>query len=94
VRNDPARSVVDRSHQAHDVPNLFLVHGSSFVTDGRGQPTCTTQALAYRAGAEITRLAREARSGGRGAPASTFDRAEEYHQRYPEKPGLARCHLP
>jgi hypothetical protein len=38
--------------------NLFLVHGSSSLTDGRGQPTCTTQARAYRAGAEITRLAR------------------------------------
>jgi choline dehydrogenase-like flavoprotein len=61
--NDPARSVVDRSHRAHDVPNLFLVDGSSFVTGGRGQPTCTIQALAYRAGAEITRLAREGALG-------------------------------
>jgi len=56
--NDPARSVVDRYHRAHDVPNLFLVDGSSFVTGGRGQPTCTIQALAFRAGAEIGRLAR------------------------------------
>ena len=61
--NDPARSVVDRSHRAHDVPNLFLVDGSSFVTGGRGQPTCTIQALAYRAGAEITRLARAGELG-------------------------------
>ena len=61
--NDPARSVVDRSHRAHDVPNLFLVDGSSFVTGGRGQPTCTIQALAYRAGAEITRLARDGSLG-------------------------------
>ena len=61
--NDPGRSVVDRSHRAHDVPNLFLVDGSSFVTGGRGQPTCTIQALAYRAGAEITRLAREGALG-------------------------------
>jgi choline dehydrogenase-like flavoprotein len=61
--NDPTRSVVDRSHRAHDVPNLFLVDGSSFVTGGRGQPTCTIQALAYRAGAEITRLARQGALG-------------------------------
>jgi peptide-methionine (S)-S-oxide reductase len=27
-------------------------------------------------------------------PASTFHRAEEYHQRYNEKHGLAGCHLP
>ena len=61
--NDPARSVVDRSHRAHDVPNLFLVDGSSLVTGGRGQPTCTIQALAYRAGDEITRLARAGELG-------------------------------
>lgn len=60
---DPGRSVVDRSHRAHDVPNLFLVDGSSMVTGGRGQPTCTIQALAYRAGDEIARLARAGELG-------------------------------
>jgi choline dehydrogenase-like flavoprotein len=47
--DDPQQSVVDRNHRAHDVPNLYLVDGSSFVTSGRNQPTCTIQALAYRA---------------------------------------------
>lgn len=47
--NDPTASVVDRNHRTHDVPNLFVVDGSSFVTSGRGQPTLTIQALAFRA---------------------------------------------
>jgi choline dehydrogenase-like flavoprotein len=56
--NDPKRSVVNKYHQAHDVPNLFVCDGSSFVTSGRGQPTCTIQALAYRAADHIIRMAR------------------------------------
>lgn len=51
--NDPKSSVVDKYHQAHDVPNLYIVDGSSFVTAGRQQPTCTIQALAYRAADHI-----------------------------------------
>jgi len=34
--DDPRDSVVDRYHRAHDVPNLFICDGSSFVTSGRG----------------------------------------------------------
>jgi choline dehydrogenase-like flavoprotein len=56
--DDPRDSVVDRYHRAHDVPNLFICDGSSFVTSGRGQPTMTIQALAYRAADHITRFAR------------------------------------
>jgi len=56
--NDPQRSVVDRNHRAHDVPNLFIVDGSSFVTSGRGQPTMTIQALAFRAAEHMARSAR------------------------------------
>jgi choline dehydrogenase-like flavoprotein len=40
-----------------------LVDGSSFVTGGRGQPTCTIQVLAYRASTETTRLAWEGALG-------------------------------
>jgi choline dehydrogenase-like flavoprotein len=56
--DDPKTSVVDRYHRAHDVPNLFVCDGSSFVTSGRGQPTMTIQALAFRAGEHIARFAR------------------------------------
>ena len=56
--NDPARSVVDRFHRTHDVRNLFICDGSSFVTSGRGQPTMTIQALAFRAAEHIGRFAR------------------------------------
>ena len=47
--NDPATSVVDKFHKAHDVPNLFVVDGSNLVTGGRNYPTMTIQALAFRA---------------------------------------------
>ena len=56
--NDPKSSVVDKHHRAHDVPNLFIVDGSSFVTSGRNQPTCTIQALAYRAADHMIRMAK------------------------------------
>jgi choline dehydrogenase-like flavoprotein len=56
--NDPRRSVIDRFHRTHDVPNLFLCDGSSFVTSGRGQPTMTIQALAFRAAEHIASFAR------------------------------------
>lgn len=51
-------SVVDPDHRAHDVPNLFICDGSNFVTSGRGQPTMTIQALAFRAADRLTALAR------------------------------------
>jgi choline dehydrogenase-like flavoprotein len=56
--NDPAKSVIDRYHRSHDVPNLFLCDGSSFVTSGRGQPTMTIQALAFRAAHHLRRFAK------------------------------------
>ncbi len=55
---EPKSSVINPDHRAHDVPNLFICDGSSFVTSGRGQPTCTIQALAFRAAERIIRLAK------------------------------------
>ncbi len=46
--DDPATSVVDRWGRAHDVPNLFIVDGSIFVTSAPVNPTTTIQALALR----------------------------------------------
>ena len=56
--DDPASSVVDKYHRTHDVPNLFLCDGSSFVTSGRGQPTMTIMALAFRAAEHIAAAAK------------------------------------
>ncbi|MBV8571648.1 MAG: GMC family oxidoreductase [Acidobacteriaceae bacterium] len=47
--HDPRTSVVNAHSRTHDIPNLFLVDGSNFVTSARQQPTATIQALAYRA---------------------------------------------
>jgi len=56
--NDPKTSVINPDHQTHDVKNLFLCDGSSLVTSGRGQPTMTIEALAFRAGDRIRALAK------------------------------------
>lgn len=46
--DDPQSSVVNGSNRAHDVPNLFVVDGSSLPTSGAVNPTATIQALALR----------------------------------------------
>jgi choline dehydrogenase-like flavoprotein len=56
--NDPKTSVINPDHRTHDVKNLFLCDGSSLVTSGRGQPTMTIMALAFRAADRITALAK------------------------------------
>ena len=55
--NDSASSVVNKFNRAHDVSNLFMVDGSSLVTSGRGQPTMTIMALAFRAADNIIQAA-------------------------------------
>jgi choline dehydrogenase-like flavoprotein len=47
--NDPASSVVDQFGRAHDVPNLFVLDGSVFVTSSSVNPTPTVVAFAARA---------------------------------------------
>jgi choline dehydrogenase-like flavoprotein len=56
--NDASKSVVNKYHRAHDVPNLFIVDGSSFVTGGRNHPTMTISALAFRAADHLVRAAK------------------------------------
>ena len=47
--NDPQKSVLNSFCQSHDVPNLFVVDGSCFVTGGTANPSLTIQAIAVRA---------------------------------------------
>jgi choline dehydrogenase-like flavoprotein len=56
--NDAKSSVTNKYHRAHDVPNLFIVDGSSFVTGGRNHPTLTISALAYRAADYLIKAAK------------------------------------
>jgi choline dehydrogenase-like flavoprotein len=46
--DDPATSVVNRWGQTHDVPNLYVIDGSQFVTATGVNPTATICALAKR----------------------------------------------
>jgi choline dehydrogenase-like flavoprotein len=59
IGNDAATSVVDRYHRSHEIRNLFICDGSSMVTSGRGQPTMTIMALAFRAAEHIANAARK-----------------------------------
>ncbi|MEO1190910.1 MAG: GMC family oxidoreductase [Pseudomonadota bacterium] len=45
---DPARSVIDQWGRAHDVPNLYIFDGSTFVTSSGFNPTATIIAIALR----------------------------------------------
>ena len=58
--DDPARSVLNRFNQLHEVDNVLVVDGSSFTSASEKNPTLTILALAWRAG---DYLADELRSG-------------------------------
>ena len=47
--SDPKSSVLNQFEQTHDVKNLFVVDGASFVSAGWQNPTMTIVALAMRA---------------------------------------------
>ena len=51
--DNPTTSVVDRHLRAHEVPNLYIVGGSVFVTGSSLQPSLTIAALAIRAAEHI-----------------------------------------
>jgi choline dehydrogenase-like flavoprotein len=57
--DDPSTSVVDGYGEAHDVPNLFVVDGSVFVTSSAVNPTPTISAFALRTAEHIQALARQ-----------------------------------
>jgi choline dehydrogenase-like flavoprotein len=57
--SDPATSVVDADHRAHDVRNLFIVDSSSMATGGAVNPCNTIQALGLRAADRIYALRSE-----------------------------------
>jgi len=47
--DDPKTSVLNKWSQSHDIRNLFVVDGASFVSSGWQNPTMTIVALAMRA---------------------------------------------
>ncbi len=47
---DPRKSVVNASHKAHDVPNLYVVDGSSFTTSAAVNPTSTDRSACAAGG--------------------------------------------
>jgi choline dehydrogenase-like flavoprotein len=55
--DDPATSVIDGYGRAHDVPNLFILDGSVFVTSSAVNPTSTITAFAARAAEHLIETA-------------------------------------
>jgi choline dehydrogenase-like flavoprotein len=51
--DDPKTSVLNSFCQSHDVPNLFVIDASCFVTSGTANPSLTIHAIATRASEHI-----------------------------------------
>lgn len=57
--NNPATSVLNSYSQAHDVKNLFVTDGASFVTNPDKNPTLSIMALSWRASEHLLEQARK-----------------------------------
>jgi choline dehydrogenase-like flavoprotein len=62
---NPRTSVVDKWGRSHEVRNLFVIDGSTFVTSGATEPTSTIQANALRIADYVKKNARQLLSGAR-----------------------------
>lgn len=56
---DPAKSVLNRFNQAHDVPNLFITDGAAMASSGCQNPSLTYMALSARAAHHATEFLKE-----------------------------------
>lgn len=57
--DNPRNSVLNSFCQTHDIPNLFVIDGSCFVTTGIANPSLTIQAIAARASEYIVEEAKK-----------------------------------
>ena len=98
---DPARvsytALLDAFFALHD-PTQRNRQGPDWGTQYRSAIFCHSEEQKAQAEAKIAELTAEGRFAPRRIvtqvePAQTFWRAEEYHQRYLEKRGLASCHI-
>lgn len=57
--DDPKKSVLNKWCQSHDIKNLFVVDGASFVTAGWQNPTMTILSLSMRASEHLAEQMRQ-----------------------------------
>jgi choline dehydrogenase-like flavoprotein len=57
--DDPKTSVLNKWSQSHDIKNLYVVDGASFVSGGWQNPTMTILALAMRASEHLAEQMRQ-----------------------------------
>jgi choline dehydrogenase-like flavoprotein len=58
---DPTTSVINEYCRSHDVPNLYIMDGSVFVTSSGVNPTATIMAITLRATRNMIRAKDEQR---------------------------------